>query len=189
MSAHMSLHHDPATLRLMAAELPDYLLSDVLFWQMQASSDYPKLSLGLMWLIRAELEARAPQLPSAQFAAVDKANREIDVVLAKWPVAAEKKALQELRSRINLWKAFWDDYVEDPYAHAHHYSDEVTQRVIAALLLHHFPRLADSTEAKRLAPLDAQLRALLKSGAFIWPAELEAAFPKDDFWFLYGQVG
>ena len=48
----MSLSHDPATLKLMAAELPDYLLSDVLFWQMQAPSDYPKLSLGLMLLIR-----------------------------------------------------------------------------------------------------------------------------------------
>lgn len=185
----MSLHHDPATLKLMAAELSDYLLSDVLFWQMQASSDYPKLSLGLMLLIRAELEARAPQLPSAQLAEVDKANREIDVALSKWPVAAEKKALQELRSRINLWKAYWDDYVDDPYAHAHHYPDEVTQRVIAALLLLRFPRLSDSSEAKRLVSLDAQLRGLLKSGAFLWPTELQAAFPKDEFWFLYGQVG
>jgi hypothetical protein len=185
----MSLSHDPATLKLMAAELPDYLLSDVLFWQMQASSDYPKLSLGLMLLIRTEIEARGPQLLSAQLAEVEKAGRDIDVALAKWPVAAEKKALQELRSRINLWKAFWDDYLEDPYAHAHHYADEVTQRVIAALLLLRFPRLADAAETKRLAPLDAQLRALLRSGAFIWPDELQAAFPKDEFWFLYGQVG
>jgi hypothetical protein len=185
----MSLYHDPATLKLMAAELPDYLLSDVLFWQMQAPSDYPKLSLGLMLLIRAELEARGQQLSPAQLAEVEKATGEIDVALAKWPVAAEKKALQELRSRINLWKAFWDDYLEDPYAHAHHYPDEITQRVIAALLLRRFPRLADSTEAKRLAPLDTQLRALLKSRAFIWPPELQAAFPQDEFWFLYGLVG
>ncbi len=185
----MSLSHDPATLKLMAAELPDYLLSDVLFWQMQAPSDYPKLSLGLMLLIRTEIEARGPQLPSAQLAAVGQAGRDIDMALAQWPVAAEKKALQELRSRINLWKAFWDDYLEDPYAHAHHYSDEVTQRAIAALLLHRFPRLADAAEAKRLAPLDTQLRALLRAGGFIWPTELQAAFPKDEFWFLYGQVG
>jgi hypothetical protein len=185
----MSLSHDPALLKLMAAELPDYLLSDVLFWQMQAPSDYPKLSLGPMLLVRAELEARRPQLPPAQAAEVEKAGREIDVTLARWPVAAEKKALQELRSRVNLWKAFWDDYLEDPYAHAHHYADEITQRAIAALLLQRFPRLADSTEARRLTPLDTQLRGLLKSGAFIWPVELQAAFPKDEFWFLYGQVG
>jgi len=185
----MSLSHDPATLKLMAAELPDYLLSDVLFWQMQAPSDYPKLSLGLMLLIRTEIEARGPQLPSVQLAAVEQAGRDIDMALAQWPVAAEKKALQELRSRINLWKAFWDDYLEDPYAHAHHYPDEVTQRAIAALLLLRFPRLADAAEAKRLLSLDTQLRALLRSGGFIWPDELQAAFPKDEFWFLYGQVG
>ena len=185
----MSLIHDHTTFKLMAAELADYLMSDVLFWQMQAPGDAPKLSLGLLLLTRAHLEAARGELSPALLAEVEQANRDTDMALVKWPVAAEKKALQELRSRINLWKAFWDDYLEDPYAHAHSYSDEITQRVIAALLLQRFPGLADSFEAKRLAPLDAQLRGLLKSGAFVWPEEFQAVFPQDEFWFLYGRAG
>ncbi len=185
----MSLFHDHTTLKRMAAELPDYLISDVLFWQMQAPSDVPKLSLGLLLLTRAGLEATRSQLSPSQLGEVEQANRETDAVLAKWLVAAEKKAIQELRSRINLWQAYWEDYIEDPHKHAVHYPDEITQRVIAALLLQRFPRLADSFEAKRLAPFDAQLRGLLKPGAFIWPSEMQAVFPQDEFWFLYGQAG
>jgi hypothetical protein len=185
----MSLFHDHTTLKLMASELTDYLMSDVLFWQMQAPSDVPKLSLGLLLLIRVQLDGSRSELSPAQLTEVEQANRETDAVFAKWPVAAEKKAIQELRSRINLWQAYWEDYIEDPYKHALHYSDEITQRVIAALLLLRFPRLADSSEAKRLVSLDAQLRGLLKSSAFIWPEETEAVFPQSGFWFLYGQVG
>jgi hypothetical protein len=184
----MSLFHDLPTLKLMTAELPDYLLSDVLFWQMQAPSHYPKLSLGLWLFTRAGLEALLPQLPLPQQTEVEKANLEADALLARKPAAAEKKAAQELRSRINLWKAYLDDYGEDP-DNAGHYADEVTQRVIAALLLRRLPRLADSAEAQRLLPLDSFLRALLKRGPFIWPAERQPAFPEDDFWFLYGRLG
>ena len=185
----MSLFHDHTTLKLMASELTDYLMSDVLFWQMQAPSDVPKLSLGLLLLTRAQLEAARSELAPAQLVEVERANRETDAVLAKWPVAAEKKAIQELRSRINLWQAHWEDYIEDPYPHAVHYPDEITQRVIAALLLLRFPRLSDSSEAKRLVSLDAQLRGLLKPGAFLWPEEMQVSFPESEFWFLYGRVG
>ncbi len=36
--------------------------------------------------------------------------------------------------------------------------------------------------------LDARLRARLKTGGFIWPAEVQAGFPSGEFWFLYGQL-
>ena len=101
-------------------------------------------------------------------------------------MAAENKAGKELRSRLNLWQAFLADCQEEPSTCADSYPHEVTQRVIAALLLRQFPRLAASSEAQRLAALDAQLRRRLKAGAFVWAAELQAGFAQPEFWFLYG---
>jgi hypothetical protein len=180
--------HDLATIQHMAAELADYLLSDVAFWQMQAPSDFPRLSLGALLLTRARLEAARVQLSPGDLADLDRAERAIDSILAGRPVACEKKAEQELRSRINLWKAFLSDCAEDPRA-GDNYAHEVTQRVIASLLLRQFPRLTDSSEAQRVAALDAQLRPRLRSGAFIWANDLEQAFPSNEFWFLYGRIG
>ena len=184
----MNPEHDLAILQAMSADLPEYLLSEVLFWQMQAPSNFPKLSLGYLLLIRARLLATGSQLLSGQQTELARINHAVDAALLKWPVAAEKKAAQELRSRLNLWARFLDESDEDIRAGAENYRHEVNQRVIAALLLSQFPRLADTEEARRLPPLDARLRGKLKAGSFLWPAELQSAFPTAEFWFLYGQL-
>jgi hypothetical protein len=36
-----------------------------------------------------------------------------------------------------------------------------------------------------LKNLDKMLQALTVSGSFIWEAEMENGFPKENFWFLY----
>ena len=184
----MDPQHDLAVLKAMSADLQAYLFSEVLFWQMQAPSSFPSLSLGGLLLTRARLLAVSPRLLPAEQTEVAQANRQIESVFFKWAVAAEKKAAQELRSRINLWARFLDECEEEGQAGAEGYRHEVSQRVIAALLLSQFPRLADADEARRLAPLDAWLRARLKTGGFIWPAEVQAGFPSGEFWFLYGQL-
>jgi hypothetical protein len=152
---------------------------------MQASSKFPKLSLGALLLTRARLEAARPSGSTAELAELDRASGEIDAIFAGWPVAGERKAAQELRSRINLWISFLADCAEDPRA-CDNYHHDVTQRVVIALLLRQFPRLTDSPEAGRLAAPDAQLRARLKPGPFVWADDLQAAFPAAEFWFLYG---
>ena len=184
----MNPQHDLAVLKAMSADLEAYLFSEALFWQMQAPSSFPRLSLGALLLTRARLLAVSPRLLPAEQTDLAQANRQIESVFFKWAVAAEKKAAQELRSRINLWARFLEEYEEEGPAGAESYRHEVSQRAIAVLLLSQFPRLADTAEARRLAPLDAQLRARLKTGGFVWPAEVQVGFPADEFWFLYGQL-
>ncbi len=184
----MNIAHELAVLKTMAAELGDYVLAEALFWQMQAGSNFPKLSLGMMLLTRARLLAAGDQLTPQQRAERDRATTQIETTLSKWAVAAENKATKELRSRLNLWQRFLEDCQADPRQCADNYPQDVTQRVIAALLLRQFPRLAGSAEAQRLTPLDAQLRARLKPGPFLWPAELQSEFPQREFWFLYGKI-
>jgi hypothetical protein len=173
-------------LKEMAADLPDYLLSDVLYWQMSGSSDLPKLSLGLLLLTRARLSAVADQLDTKQHAELDDAQRQIDATLETWRSTAEKKADQELHSRATLWQRYWDECRQDPHSCASSYPHEVTNRVIAQLLLRTFPNLAKSPNALLLTPVDQAVRARLQGAQPVWPPEIEPAFPKSEFPYLYG---
>lgn len=182
----MDVSHDLAAFEAMAGELTDYLASDVLFWQMDASSQFPKLSLGQLLLVWTRLRAAVSTLPPVnQTRAVEMAARVQEVLLQK-PVAAERKAQKELATRLNIWASYLQDLAERP-EEADHYHNEVTQRVIAALLLGRFPRLTESPEAQRLGPLDARLRGRFKKGAFVWLAQMENLLNQSDFWFLYGR--
>jgi hypothetical protein len=183
----MDVAHDVAVLAKMAEELQEYLLADVLYWQMQAPSNYPKLTLGLMLLTLARLEAADALLDQRQRAERNAAARQIDATLGSWQVAAEKKAAQELRSRLNLWQQFWDDCAEQPRTCADHYRQDVSQRVIASLLLHRFPGLAGTPEAKALEQLDRLARGRLTGDRFVWDAALEPGFTEAEFWYLYGE--
>jgi hypothetical protein len=182
----MNLALDLAILRKMAEELPDYLMSDVLFWQMEAPSNRPKLSLGQMLLTRSRLQAAGDRLDAAQRAERDATEQEIEAILAGRQVAAERKAEQELRSRLNLWQRYWEDCREEPRNCADYYPQEVTQRTIAELLLREFPRIAESPEARPLNAVDALARARLQGNRFVWSPELQSGFPEAQFWFLYG---
>jgi hypothetical protein len=182
----MRMEHDLAVLKKMADDLDQYLLADVLFWQMQAPSDFPKLSLGMLLLTRARLRAVDDRLEPDQRAERDQAAQKVETALAHWQVAAERKAERELRSRANLWQRFWDECGEQPGACADNYRNEVTQRVIAELLMREFPRLAGSAEARPFSALDSSLRGRLQPGDFIWDDALQPGFPTNPFWYLYG---
>lgn len=184
----MNATHEFAVLKEMAGEFEEFLLADSLFWQMQARSDFPQLSLGMMLLTRARLHALHGHLSPAERMERERTEMQIDGVLSRWPVVAEHKAEKELRARLNLWQAFLSECRDAPHTCAENYAQDVTHRAMAALLLRQFPRLSDSPEAGRLPGMDAQLRPRLKPGTFVWLAELQSEFPPGEFWFLYGRV-
>ncbi|MBP7694216.1 MAG: hypothetical protein KA764_20000 [Anaerolineales bacterium] len=166
----MPVQSDLAAVRQMTAEFADYLRSEVVFWPLGGSRDFPKLSLGSYWLARTRLSVT----PAPELAAW---NAQVDAVLAQWPAAAERKAQAEFPTRARLWTTY--------LAEGHgRYATEAAQRAMAALLLARFPALADSPEARHLAEAEAALRAQ-PAGPFVWEAELAPAFPAAEFWFLY----
>lgn len=170
----MSFERDFAALQQMTAELKDYLLSDVAFWPLGGSSNFPRLSLGRYLLTRARLAADAGR--AAEVAGLE---LQADKVLAQWPAVAERKAEQEIHTRLHLWETYLAE-------RQGRYVTEVAQRAMLALLLRRFPALSETAAGQRLAALDTALKARLRSGAFVWEAGLEAAFPEEAFWFLYG---
>lgn len=184
----MNASRELAILKAMAAECESYLLAEPLFWTLRPGSDFPQLSIGLMLLVRCRLRALASHLTPAQSTEHDRADREIEAVLSRWAVAAETKALKELRTRLNLWQAFLSEYAEAPLTSAENFNQEVNHRAIATLLIQRFPSLTTAPETNRLVGLDAQLHARFKPGGFVWRAELQPEFPAAEFWYLYGSV-
>ncbi len=180
--------NDLALFLAMRADLADYLAAETLFWQLSGPSTFPKLSLGYLLLTRARLTATSARLDPTEQTKFAQADQFVTGLFTQKPVASEKKAALELRTRLNLWTQCLTDWPEDRQAAMENYQNDVTQRVIAALLVTAFPRVADSPDALRLTPLDARLRGLWHPGAFVWPAEYQRAFPAAEFWFLYGQL-
>lgn len=168
---------DLHTLGLMAAELETYLLSEHVTWPLGGRA--PQLTLGQMWLIHTRLTC-APEAIRARAVNVHQA---LAVILARWPANAERKAAAEAHMRLNLWRAYLDD---EERASRTHYATDVTHRAVLTLLGQHYPALRATPTFTALPALDARWQARFVPGAFVWPAEVQAAFPAETFWFLYG---
>jgi hypothetical protein len=157
-------------------QLQDYLLSNELYWPL--SNSLPRLTLGSLWLALARLDSLQPT--EAQ-----KLRAQVEPVYTRWRSAWEKKVAHEAVNRLRLWSQFLSDYASDPGQDADRYPTEVRGRVILQLLLREAP---DLPENAALAEMDAMLKAYLIPGEFLWTADLQAVFPKPDFWYLYGTL-
>lgn len=187
----MSINADLATLRAFLAEIELYLKSDVIYWPMGGQvfgQQMPALTLGGLLFLRHTLSARRDQLAPAQAGEFDQLDRQAEAFFSRWPVNIEKKALKEISSRLNVWAAALDECHESPAACVENYHTTVNSRAYLALLMPLVARLGEADKFRaRLAVLDSQLRNILIPGNFIWDAALAPAFPREEFWFLYGQ--
>ena len=152
-------------------ELQTYLLSDTLFYPL--THPLPRLTVGGLLLAQRRLHAYEDASPL---------DFRLDTLRTKWRAAWEKKAAQELKTRLTLWHNYLDDCREEE-ALLENYAREVRWRVMLALLAAELP--ADSSE---LNALDQRLRAKFRTGGFIWDEALRSEFSQDDFWFLYGKM-
>ena len=166
-----------------------YLLSDQLYGMLAESQpsggEYPALTLGSMLLSLARLKVEA-QTP-AQQAEVQQVEAKLDHLRSRWQIAWGKKAAWEFRARVKQWETYLNEVRQDSEKFAGYYRYEVRQRVLLALLE---PEALDLEPAyvDMLHGLDAIVEARMVPGPFIWEAELEAAFPREPFWFLYGKL-
>jgi len=160
-------------------ELKDYLFSNELFWPIGARGvSLPRLTIGGILLTQAQLEARDERIESLMM--------QLDGIRSKWRVAWETKAGREVQARTRLWSNYLADYRHDPENHADAYPYEVRYRVMLQLLLTELPEPPAEQEA--LHQLDGVLRTNLSASDFIWEANLQPGFPREDYWFLYGKL-
>jgi len=174
-----SIENDRTYLEAGIPELGDYLLSKELYWPISARGySLPRLTIGGILLTQARLEARRERIESLMM--------QLDGVRSKWRVAWETKAGREVQARMRLWSNYLADYRQNPEQHADAYPHEVRYRVMLQLLMTELP--APSPEQETLSKLDGMLRANLTASDFIWDTDLQAEFPHEVYWFLYGKL-
>ena len=174
----------------MLEEMEDYLLSSEVFWplskQMPVGPPSPRLTLGGLILTLDELNAQEKDLSPSQASDLYKLRLQMEKVRTKWTVGLERKAAQELRSRLNLWRAYLVD-IEERIETPENYIFQVRYRVM-------FERLANlavqqpeiKPQVEEMRSLDLRLRRIFVPGAFVWDPRLEDIYPRDTFWYLYG---
>jgi hypothetical protein len=182
---------DLVACQAMAKEFEAYLKSDVLHWQMDTKrlggSQLPKLTIG-GFLERARRLRAAPLSPDQQ-AALEEAIRQVERVRDAHRLRYMTKALHDLRSRLDAWAWFLDDYTKRPNEEAPYYPAQVHTRLGIELLLEELPGNSEVNDlSRRLSTLDDRLRAYWIDGAFVWHSSLVGAFPREQFWWLYGRL-
>jgi hypothetical protein len=181
------LSHDLAVLEAMAAEMVDYLKSDVLFWQM-ARGNMPKLTLGGYLMRQHRLLHLSALLDEAEQQRLQTAVAQFDAALVEKVVRLEQKIHTELGARIRQW----GEYLKDVQAQsgASGYGTAVEARAMIAAMTDKLqsppyqlqPRILD-----QVGLLDRSLRQRWQPGEFVWPSEWMPAYPEETYWWLYGR--
>lgn len=170
---------DKAYLETGIPELGDYLISKELYWPISARGfDLPRLTTGGILMAQTCLEARGERIEAL--------TAQLEAVRSKWRVAWETKASREMQARTRLWSNYLADYRHNPEGFADAYAHEVRTRAMLHLLLAELP--APPAGQEQLIQLDGVLRANFITGEFIWETELQAGFPREAYWFLYGKL-
>jgi hypothetical protein len=185
-----SFDYDLRYLQAGIDQLESYLLAKDLYWPVGISAasnetPYPQLTISglLLSLQRLRAAARTPEQQSTS----DEIERKLDEIRTRWRVAWEKKAIQDYRARLNLWRDFLEDYRDRPSAHYDRYPYEVGRRVQLELLRGSSGEIP-AAEEQLLNGLDGLLRSVFTPGQFVWEEYLAPSFPQQPFWYLYGSI-
>ncbi len=184
------LAQDVTILAEMAGEMADYLRSDVLYWQMMKGG-LPKLTLGGYLMRQHRLLALPKLLSDEDQAVVDTAVTQFNHALVEKIVRLEQKAHQELEARIRQWAEYLKDFRWERGAAVAGYTSAVENRVMITAVtdkLQMPPYQLDTRLTEQLALLDGNLRSRWRSGPFLWPEAWQPAYPRGDYWYLYGAV-
>jgi hypothetical protein len=178
-------------LEAASAEFEGYLLSKEAYWPMSArrgQAALPLLSLGGLLLARARITALEGSLSDSGAERLRRSISRLEALRARWASVVERKVVLEARSHLNLWRSYLEDLAESPRSNLEAYPREVRERVVLMLLATQpESTLLDATHRGTVSGLDQRLRSRFREGEFLWDLRLRPAFPRPDFWFLYGR--
>ena len=176
-----------AFLQAGADTLESYLLSKELFWPLGIPSPpgqtYPMLTLGELLLFSRCASALARV--EGQETAYHKLQTQLDAQRTRWRVAWGQKASWEYKSRLRQWGESINEIRRDPAENAPYYRTEARLRTFLQVIEPDVIGL-DPAHSEHLHSLDLILQSLLEPGDFIWHPDVSSAFPRDEFWFLWG---
>lgn len=149
----------------------------------------PMLTLGGYLMREHRLRALPELLTSEQQAQVDTATGQFNQALAERIVRFETKAHQELEARLRQWEESLKDMSRDSFDRSGNYDTVVETRAMIQALIDRLslpPYRMEARPGQHLAALDTRLRSTWRAGDFVWPTEWSAAYPRAEYWWLYG---
>jgi hypothetical protein len=171
----------------MLDEIPAYLNSDVVYWQLHADRSYPMLTIAGLLFHQHVLQAQLETLSTAEQTQLANLQHQWQTLQRDWLSNLTRKAAREWQGRMHSWQWYLQDHQTQPKQAQKHYPEEVQTRIYLEILkdfLQKDPSFANITA--QLAQADQQLRQNWQPGPFVRPAEVQIAFPAEHFWFLYG---
>lgn len=186
MDGSEKLERDLEIMEAMAAEMDDYLRSDVLFWPL-GEGDLPRLTLGGYLMRQHRLLALRDLLDLDEQERLHEAIQEFQAALEEKIVRFEQKAHEELAARLRQWQAYLRE-IKTGVGVSYYASAVETRAMLAALIaqLRVNPYELDAEIPQKVALLDRELTRYWDSGNFVWPVEWKPAYPQDEYWWLYG---
>lgn len=181
------LSRDVDILVAMAAEMDEYLRSDVLFWRIM-NAQMPRLTLGGYLLRQHRLLALEKALSQEDKERMETAVVQYNQALVEKIVRLEQKAHTELEARIRQWGESLRDFSRG--GGGSNYGTAVEVRAMIEVIMMQLimrPYQLNERISQQVALLDGNLRRRFVKGAFIWEDDWQEAYPQTQFWWLYGQ--
>jgi len=171
-------------------EMRDYLLAKILYWPLQTRApsgdpSYPMMTIGSVML--AVVQARALAMTTMQRMELDRIEIDLYTLRKRWRAAWERKAHEEFQARLRRWGQFLVELRRQDEGYISTYCYEVRWRVILDLLRIELENMSVA-EQKILTICDQQLLAMLIPGEFIWDSSFANGFPREVYWYLWGNV-
>lgn len=193
MSTSYSIERDLKEIAQMGDALQSYVPSDELYVSVSGGlfggRDLPQLTIGAFLLRMRRLSYFQDELTGVQEATLSKAIAQYDEVRQEWAVHHEKKVNREVLSRLKMMTAFFRECRDSMRSCASAYPVEAQRRtIVQELIIGMDDYDLDTHEVTTaLHMTDGELRKYVTAGDFIWDAKLQPVYPRDTFWWLYGQ--
>ena len=181
-----SIDLDLKEVKAMVDNLVPYIYEDELYGKI--NMDSARLTPGSILLRLRRLGTLRNQMNETQAAQYDQLNAQHESVRKEWGVAYGKKMVKEAESRLRDLETYIKECKEDRKMAANAYSPEALRRTIVAELMAALPPDIDKSALKTtVSMVDSGLRRNIRETPFIWAQVLQAAYPQDAFWWLYGR--
>ncbi len=188
MNASEKLQQDLKILERFNEDIPAYLRSDTVFYP--TGVNYPELTFGGFLMRQHRLLLLKKSLSEAEKGRLDKVIASFQAALDNQIVRFEKHCQKELDIRFRQWRETLRDLADDKN-NFNFYPTTVEPRLMIAAIVEQLqlpPFELKSDVPERLMTLDKGLHARWMAGDFVLQEGLEAAYPQEEFWYLYGQV-
>ena len=182
------LKQDLYILEAMASEMDEYLRSQVLFWPL-SQANLPRLTIGGYLMRQHRLLTLGHLLNNKEIARRDAAVVQFNQALDEKVVRFEERAHQELHARFRQWGEYLKELHDSNLAVADFYPSHVQTRAMISGLIAKLrlpPYEFDERIKSQLATYDQVLRNYWHPGEFVWPEWWKPAYPKSEYWWLYG---